>query len=323
MQNLQVGRITENLCKNLICPVCKSELQTGEQRFDCVNPACARSFPIVGAVPVLIDESNSLFKIEDFVRERETTYKTETAHWKRKIRRMLPDISKNYKAAANFKKFAEIINVKTKNPKILIVGGAVAGKGLKIDALFERAEIVESDVAFGVRTNLIADAHDLPFQANTFDGIIAQAVLEHVLDPWRCAAEIHRVLKSGGVVYAETPFMQQVHAGRFDFTRFTHLGHRRLFRGFREIDSGAACGAGMTLAWSWAYFLHSFCRTKNAAQIAFAAASLTAFWLKYFDYFTIDRQGTFDAASGYYFLGEKSESVLSDQELIADYKGLI
>ena len=323
MENLQATRITENLIENLICPICKHRLQPGESQFRCLNFECAKVFPIVGGVPVLINENNSLFRLEDFTENRQTTYNTDTANWKRTIRKLLPDISKNYKAAANFRRFAEIINAKSANPKILIVGGAVAGKGLKIESLFENAEIVESDVAFGARTNLIADAHDLPFAANTFDGVIAQAVLEHVLEPWRCAWEIHRVLKLGGVVYAETPFMQQVHAGRFDFTRFTHLGHNRLFRGFQEIGSGAVCGAGMTLAWSWAYFLHSFCRTKSAAQIAFAIASLTAFWLKYFDYFTIDRRGSFDAASGYYFLGEKSAEVLSDRKLIANYKGLI
>ena len=50
--------------------------------------------------------------------------------------------------------------------------------------------------------------------------------------------EIYRVLKSDGIVYIETPFMQQVHGGKYDFTRFTYLGHRRLFARFQEIESG-------------------------------------------------------------------------------------
>jgi len=41
--------------------------------------------------------------------------------------------------------------------------------------------------------------------------------------------------------------MQQVHNERYDFTRFTYLGHRRLFSAFDEIDSGASCGPG----WRW------------------------------------------------------------------------
>ena len=52
------------------------------------------------------------------------------------------------------------------------------------------------------------------------------------------------MLKDDGLVYAETPFLQQVHGGPYDFTRFTHLGHRRLFRKFIELESGATAGAG-------------------------------------------------------------------------------
>ena len=55
------------------------------------------------------------------------------------------------------------------------------------------------------------------------------------------------VYKDDGLVYADTPFMQQVHMGRYDFTRFTYLGHRRLFRKFEEIDSGAVSGPAMAL----------------------------------------------------------------------------
>ena len=321
--NVDETSIAEDLLENLRCPVCRGELRGESLRFVCAAADCGAVFPIIGGVPVLINDGNSLFSVADFVERRDTTYHSDTPKWKRAIRRMLPDISKNYNTDANFRQFAETIKKNAPTPKILIVGGAVAGKNLDVDALFANAQIVESDVAFGARANLIADAHDLPFADAVFDGVIAQAVLEHTIDPQCCVDEMRRVLKSGGAVYAETPFMQQVHAGRFDFTRFTHLGHRRLFRGFDEIKSGAVCGAGMSLAWSWAYFLHSFCRTKQTAQIAFAAASLTAFWLKYFDYFTIDRAGTFDAASGYYFLGEKSDRMLSDRDLIAGYKGLI
>ena len=43
-------------------------------------------------------------------------------------------------------------------------------------------------------------------------------------------------------MYAETAFMQQVVHERYDFTRFTHVGMRRLFRGFRELRSGPVAG---------------------------------------------------------------------------------
>jgi len=47
---------------------------------------------------------------------------------------------------------------------------------------------------------------------------------------------------------------------------------------------------------------------------------LTLFWLKYFDAALIDRPGTYDAASGFFFLGKKSDKVLSDRELVTLYR---
>ena len=76
------------------------------------------------------------------------------------------------------------------------------------------------------------------------DAVVVQAVLEHVLDPQVVVDEINRVLKPGGLVYAETPFMQQVHAGRYDFSRYSDAGHRWLFRQFEEVDRGLSAALG-------------------------------------------------------------------------------
>jgi ubiquinone/menaquinone biosynthesis C-methylase UbiE len=168
---------------------------------------------------------------------------------------------------------------------------------------------------------MLFDAHHIPFQDETFDGVIIQAVLEHVLEPDKCVQEIHRVLKGKGIVYAETAFMQQVHGGRYDFMRFTHLGHQRLFRAFEEIDSGAVCGPGMALAWAYQSFLLSFVQSKRTRALVSSFAHLTSFFLKYFDSFLIEKSGTMDAASAYYFLGNKSDHILDDKELLKQYKG--
>jgi ubiquinone/menaquinone biosynthesis C-methylase UbiE len=180
-------------------------------------------------------------------------------------------------------------------------------------------QLIESDISFGPRTMLICDAHDIPFDDFSFDGVIVQAVLEHVIDPYLCASEIFRVLKKDGLVYAETPFMQQVHGKQFDFTRFTYLGHRRLFRRFQEISSGAISGPGMALAWSWRFFLASFTKNEVIKNILLVFAHLTSFYFKYFDYILIKKDSALDAASAYYFMGRKSERILTDKELISLY----
>jgi hypothetical protein len=45
------------------------------------------------------------------------------------------------------------------------------------------------------------------------------------------------------------------------------------------------------------------------------------FWLKYLDPILSKKPGALDAASGFYFMGRKTESVYSDRELIGSYQG--
>ena len=117
------------------------------------------------------------------------------------------------------------------------------------------------------------------------DAVVIQAVLEHVLDPDQVVREIHRVLRPGGLIYAETPFLQQVHAGPYDFTRYTASGRRAVFR------------------------------SRTAGVLARAAFS----WLLSLDRLASARFAL-DDASACYFLGRRAERELTPSE-IRDYYG--
>lgn len=313
-------RLKEEIVQKLCCPICRSRLDLAGTHFRCMNPQCQTFFPVVDGIPVLLNESSSIFSINDFVNHNDTFFRTHNKLIQLGIN-MMPKISRNINSRVNYSKFSQLISEKNVNPRVLILGGSIAGEGMEEIMSLSTIEFIASDVSFGPNTLLICDAHDIPFQDGTFDGVIAQAVLEHVVDPYRCVEEVYRVLKENGLVYAETPFIYQVHGGRYDFTRFTHLGHRRLFRRFEEICSGVVCGPGMAFALSYKYFLLSFAQSRFARLCMNALASLTSFWLKYFDYYLIDKPGALDAASGYYFMGSKSKEVISDRELIKMYKG--
>lgn len=314
-------RLSEDVRALARCPRCGSAIAFDELDARCTSDACGLVFPMVDGVPVLIDETKSLFSFRDFTGRHETTFRSSDRALKRAFGGVMPRIGMNLAAERNYRRFAGLLLQRTERPRVLVIGGGVVGKGMEAFARDARIELVESDVALAPRTALVADAHDLPFADESFDGVVAQAVLEHVLDPARVVAEMHRVLKAGGLVFGETPFMQQVHMGPYDFTRFTHLGHRRLFRCFEEVDSGVSCGPGMALAWAWQYFLLSFATRPLPRALLRGVASLTAFWLKYFDYLLIRRPGAIDAASGVYFLGRKSGTVLPDRTLVKGYRG--
>ena len=196
----------------------------------------------------MINEKNSVFSVEDFVQRRNTTFVLRPTRWTVLLERLLdllPDVTLSVHAERNYRVLRDLLLGQSRAPQVLVLGGSIPGQGMQ--SLVRDApsiELISTDVSFGPLTALVCDAHDIPFDDATFDGVVAQAVLEHVVDAHRCVQEIHRVLKPGGLVYAETPFMQQVHMGRYDFARFTHSGHRRLFRHFSEIRSGPICRSG-------------------------------------------------------------------------------
>jgi len=310
-------KISEDLQQKLLCPATKDGLQKSGAYLESICDPAIR-YPIIDGIPILIADDRSLFSINDFVRRADTTFDLNQGRLKLALRKLLPRISANIKAKDNYKRITGALPA---NAKILVIGGSIKGDGM--DEIYANSsyELLGADVSFGPYTKIICDSHDIPFEDETFDCVIVQAVLEHVLDPQRCVSEIHRVLKPSGLVYAETPFMQQVHMKQFDFTRFTHLGHRRLFRYFEEIDSGPVCGPGMALAWSYSYFLKSFTTSRTMSRLLTVFAHMTSFFFKYFDYFLIDKPGAFDAASGFFFIGTKSDKALSDRDLIKQFRG--
>jgi len=311
-------KISNSTRSKMRCPKTHGTLDLTDEHFVSNNQPTAR-YPVIDGIPVLISDEDSIFSIEDFTKGVDTTFELNRSPIKDLFNKCIPSVTLNLKSKPNYQKLADLL---PPGSTVLILGGSIIGEGM--DALFNRddLDIVSSDVSFGPATTFICDGHDIPFNDNSFDCVVVQAVLEHVLDPTRCVAEIHRVLNADGLVYAETPFMQQVHMHQYDFTRFTHLGHRRLFRHFEEIESGPTGGPGMALAWSWVYLLRSFTTSRYPSILLNAFAHYTSFFWKYLDYLVIDKPGSYDAASGLYFLGKKSDQTLSDKDLLLQFKGI-
>jgi len=300
----------------LACPRCGSGVSLESDPVRCRERG--HTYPVVDGIPILVDEDESVFQIEDFTAGRKTTWPTTPRH-RRLVSRFLPSLSMTMGAHERLRTMIDVLASETERPRVLVIGGCVLGSGMDVVAADNRIELIETDVTFGPRTQLICDAHALPFADGSVDAVVVQNVLDAVLDPYRCVEEIHRVLRAGGIAYAETPFMQQVCGRRFDFTRFTYLGHRRLFRRFTTIEDGIASGPGMALAWSVQYFLLSFPRSAHTKAATRGLSRLTLSWLKRLDPYLRRRPGAFDAAAAFYFVGRKSDTVLGDRELLDLY----
>jgi SAM-dependent methyltransferase len=205
-----------------------------------------------------------------------------------------------------------------RRPRILVVGGGTVGNGL--EAFYDDAsiDIIALDIYMSPFVQFIGDGHSIPLVDGCIDGVVVQAVLEHVVEPFTVAAEIHRVLRDGGIVYADTPFMQQVHEGPYDFCRFTDSGHRYLFREFERIDSGLIAGAGTALMWSIRYFARALTRSVVLGGLI----GHCFFWLRYTDAI-LDRRFSLDAASSVFFLGRKRPTSISHEDIVDYYQGAL
>lgn len=216
----------------------------------------------------------------------------------------------------NVERFVELLMAENATPAVLVIGGGQVGLGA--ERLYDdpAVRVLAFDIYASPHVQMIADAHAMPFRDACVDAVLVQAVLEHVLDPWRVVAEIHRVLRPEGLVYAETPFLQHVHEGAYDFTRFTESGHRWLFREFSRVDSGAVTGPGVQLIWTVEHLARSLSRSNAIGQLA----KLAVFWAKYLDRLIAPPHAV-DGACGVYFLGRRAERPLPPSEMRAHYGG--
>lgn len=67
-----------------------------------------------------------------------------------------------------------------------------------------------------------------------FDVIICINVLEHVMQPFKCAENLDYLLKDHGEIIIVVPFCQAYHEDPSDYQRFTHAGVLNLFQ---QIDN--------------------------------------------------------------------------------------
>lgn len=154
--------------------------------------------------------------------------------------------------------------------------------------------------------NISADAMLLPVRSTSIDLILCIAVLEHLKEPALAVNEIERILRKGGEVYIEIPFLQPFHGSPHDYYRATLSGLKHWCRNFKELESGVCVGPGSAVAWLEIEYIRLWFGKIPVVgllvELLFRAWSLP---LKYLDKLIIGKSEAHIAASALYFYGKK------------------
>ena len=179
------------------------------------------------------------------------------------------------------------------------------GRRLWLSANKADCRVFHMDMFAAPQMDFLADAHKLPFADESVDGVILQAVLEHVRNPRQVISEANRVLRPGGYFYIEMPFLQGYHADPNDFQRYTLGGLRERLSEFEEIESGVSAGPFCALNWILRDGLSSCFSNPyvSTASRFFAGWFLSP--IRYLDYLLRGNRVATRLACEYYFLCRK------------------
>lgn len=129
------------------------------------------------------------------------------------------------------------------------------------------------------RADIRAAAASLPFKDVSFDTVICTELLEHILKPAACLAEIRRVLKNGGRLYISVPQSWYLHYEPQDYWRFTRYGLEYLLKeeGFKVFDIKRVGGFFSISAVGFTDILWTFLQ-KAFSFLGASIAEKTASW---------------------------------------------
>ncbi|MDP1821496.1 MAG: class I SAM-dependent methyltransferase [Acidimicrobiales bacterium] len=122
------------------------------------------------------------------------------------------------------------------DPLVEVGARAAAGQEAEADlrAIFGASQHIGCDLQPGTGVDRIEDVHQMSFADESVGTVICLETLEHVADPLRAVAEMHRILRPGGVLAISSLMFFPIHEHPWDYWRFTPEGFELLLRPFES-----------------------------------------------------------------------------------------
>jgi SAM-dependent methyltransferase len=113
------------------------------------------------------------------------------------------------------------------------------------------SNVIECEYAIFRHTDVVGDAHNLPFLENVFAAVISLNAFEHYREPVRAMSEIRRVLQPGGKLFLHTAFLQPLHEAPHHYFNCTKFGLKQWLRDFDIERIGVSWNFNPIFALAW------------------------------------------------------------------------
>lgn len=281
--------LPDRILRLLLCPACHGGVFVLLDAYRCVR--CARQYSVKGDCVLFVESAGE----EEAPRPDEIIFRLKS--WVKKSPRFFTFLNRTLGTYVGKSARESIAG--------LPFGSAIVSIGSGAEII--RADVINVDIEAYPGVSVAADIHALPFRDNSIDAVIAESVLEHVKDPARAVKEIHRVLKSGGLLYVVTPFIIGYHSSPGDYYRWTTSGLRELLKDFKERELGISVGPTNALT----YILREWLATLLSFNIGALQQIFTVFFMALFapinllDHWLARYRSSVNIAHLYYFIGVK------------------
>lgn len=240
----------ERLRSVAACPVCRGSLDAD---WRCEH--CARSFSLVDGRPALMADprmaagvAKDNVVVQSQARAREGTRRAGLRGLADRVREA---VTADLFADDRTQVRALVDAVEGSLPHGLPVVDVGACEQYYRRDLERLGPVLALDVALYGATDVIADAHAMPFRDSSLGGIVVVEVLEHLKQPWKFFAEASRTLAPGGVLLGVAPQYCPSHGFPDDYFRYTRSGLASLAE-----SEGLAVEALWPIGGHWATLLH-------------------------------------------------------------------
>jgi len=265
----------------LACPTCICALQADDSVLVC--PRCRNTFPVRAGTPIVLPSNVSF----------DTAVAHDVAQSEKGWARRVLTYGKHF----GLHNHDRVLSLCAGGPVLNLGGGPTR----------DRPQYINLNLAPFPNVDIVGDAEHLPILGNALAGVVCNAVLEHVCAPWLVVQEIQRVLRPGGHVYIEVPFLQHFHPSPDDFYRFTLHGVRELCRDFEVLESGVVNGPMVTFVEMVESFIFLLpIRNRPIASLTKGIVRTALYPTRILDLILIRNERAHTVANGVYFLGRKT-----------------